>query len=124
MTILALLVVFQIKHLLADYFLQRKFMLGKFDSGWSFFLPLMAHAGVHAVMTLGIVLYFDPAYWWLALVDGTIHFLMDRIKAGPRWLGRFSDKNKPVYWRCLGLDQMIHHLTHYGIIVVLWMHFE
>ena len=124
MITILLLVAFQIKHLLADYFLQGHYMLGKFRPGWDFFLPLAAHAGVHGAMTLGIVWYFDPAFWWLAAVDAVVHFLMDRIKAGPRWLGRFSDKTKPAFWWCLGADQMIHHLTHYGIIAILWMHFE
>lgn len=119
-----LLVVFQLKHFCADYLLQGRFMLRKFSPDWSFFLPLVAHASIHAAMTLGIILFVAPEFWWLALIDGVIHFVMDRIKAGPRWLGRFSDKNKPSYWYCLGFDQFLHHLTHYGIIAVLLSHFN
>jgi hypothetical protein len=94
-------------------------MLGKFNADWSFFLPLASHAAVHAAFTLGVCVVFDPTLWWLALVDGAAHFIMDRIKAGPRWLGRFNDATKPAFWWCLGFDQTVHHLTHYGIIYCL-----
>lgn len=114
-----LLITFQVKHFLADYIFQGRFMLGKFNPGWDFFAPLAAHAGVHAAMTLGIVLCVYPSLWWLALVDGVTHFIIDRIKAGPKWLGRFSDKNKPPYWFCLGGDQMAHFLIQYAIIAAL-----
>lgn len=143
-----LLVVFQLKHFLADFPLQGTFMLGKFKPGWDFFWPLMAHVGVHGAMTLTICLWLNPAVWWLALVDMTVHFIMDRIKAGPKYLGRFksltavefkraydamqnaegelaikSAKSKllgnVLFWWSLGLDQMVHHITHYGILYAI-----
>ena len=40
--IFLLLVVFKFKHLIADFFLQGKYMLRKFSPGWDFFLPLLA----------------------------------------------------------------------------------
>lgn len=162
-----LLVVFQIKHFLADYPLQTPWMLGKGrEDGW--FLPLAAHAGVHAGLTLVIsglyLVIVDPQdvipAWLplpLALLDFTLHFTMDRIKASPRWLGRWqvlssrdfarlpslrqsrgwrhlrgggitnngaiiADEllsSNTYFWWALGLDQMVHHLTHYVIIFVL-----
>ena len=124
MTLFGLLIAFQIKHLLADYFLQGRYMLGKFNPGWDFFGPLAAHAGTHGSMTLAIVCFFDPGFWWLAAVDLVTHFVIDRVKAGPRWFGRFSDKSKPMYWWILGSDQALHHCVHYGIIAVLLYHFN
>lgn len=119
--IFILLVVFQLKHFLADYIFQTQYMLGKSKTGWNFVPPLVAHAMVHAGMTLLIVGIIDPSpiihsKAWLALVDFGAHFTMDRIKAGPRYLGRFKDTNKPQFWWALGFDQMIHHVTHYFII--------
>jgi Protein of unknown function (DUF3307) len=147
-----LLFLFQIKHFLADYPLQGKFMLGKFLPGWKFVLPLVAHCAVHAAFTAGIVWLarkispgIAPENYWLALQDFIVHFIMDRIKAGPQYLGRFkalsgkeymaalaeyqaSDsvsrraeitkmfRSNVYFWWCLGLDQMVHHLTHYYII--------
>lgn len=91
--IFVLLVAFQVKHFLCDYPLQRPYMLRKFLPGWDFILPLTAHAGVHGAFTFGIV------YWAtrsaklsaaLALFDFGIHFVVDRLKAGPKYLGRFK----------------------------------
>lgn len=151
-SLLALLIIYQVKHFLADYPLQSGFMLKKFLPGWDFFFPLVAHCAVHAAMTLGIVMWWNPALWWLALVDFGVHFVMDRIKAGPKYLGRYKalsgkeyvalldkktnqsiahfrtvqkklEKEKKAvfrgnvfFWWSLGLDQMVHHLTHYYII--------
>lgn len=144
-----LLIVYQFKHFVADFPLQGKYMLGKFKSGWEFFLPLLAHVAVHGAFTLTIVLALGlPHMWWLALVDMSIHFTMDRLKAGPKYLGRLkplsaSDmkasltylswegherekkeatkrlRGNMFFWWSLGLDQMVHHLTHYYIIYKL-----
>lgn len=114
--IFSLLIVFQLKHYLADYVLQTRYMLGKFNAGWSFVLPLAAHAGVHTAFTFFICTATRPELWWLALVDGVSHFVIDRMKAGPRWLGRFRDKSAAPFWLVLGLDQLLHHLVHYYVI--------
>lgn len=66
-----------------------------------------------------IVLILAPHLWWLALLDVVIHFIMDRIKSGPRYLGRYNDKAKAAYWNCFGIDQMVHHLTHFYIVWVI-----
>lgn len=156
-TLFVLLIVYQIKHFLADYPLQGAYMLKKFMGGWDWVLPLAAHAGVHGLFTLAICLIVAPTMWWLALVDFVIHFTMDRIKASPNLLGRFKAlsgsefmqikplledverwqgagytnfpddhkdalarmRNNTYFWWSLGLDQMVHHLTHYLIIFLL-----
>ena len=97
--IFALLVFFQFKHLVADYFLQGKWMIQKFKPDWGFFLPLLAHAGVHALFTLGVCLFVAPNLWWLAVVDLVAHFIMDRIKAGPKYLGRFKALSGAEYMK-------------------------
>jgi len=141
--IFSLLIIFQLKHLVADYPLQNKYMLQKFRPDWGFAFPLLAHAGVHAIFTLAICIWLAPHLWWLALVDLVTHFVMDRIKAGPRYLGRFKAlsandfvqvlaltdieeqkkamKSNTYFWWSLGLDQMVHHLVHYYIIFAIVM---
>lgn len=114
-----LLILFQVKHFIADYPLQNKYMLGKFKADWEFFTPLLFHSWVHAVLTLGITLSFTGDTVLavkMYFLDMVIHFLMDRIKAGPKYLGRFKDMYDRKFWWSLGLDQMVHHLTHYLII--------
>jgi len=113
-----LLILFQIKHFIGDFPLQREYMLKKTLAGWEFVPPLATHCAVHAVLTLVLVLPMRPDLWWLGVVDFVIHFGMDRIKSGPRYLGRFSDRDKPGFWNALGFDQMIHHIT---CIYVVWV---
>ena len=110
-----LLGLFQLKHYVADYVLQNRYMLGKFDAGWTFALPLATHVAVHAALTFIICVAFEPSMWWLSLVDGISHFFIDRVKASPRMLGRF-DRTQAPYWWTLGADQMLHHLVHYCLI--------
>jgi hypothetical protein len=134
-TMFALLVAYQLKHFLADYPGQtNRYMLGKFRADWGFVFPLLAHVGVHALGTLVIALAFGcplPLALKLAVFDASVHFAMDRIKASPRWMGRWKPLTGPGYleaektgdrkairgnslfWNCLGLDQLVHHLTHY-----------
>ena len=147
-----LLTLYQLKHYYADYIWQNDYMLGKFrEKGWV--LPLAAHAGVHALCTLiivsGALLYYGifQAHWvavlGLTTADLVTHFVVDRLKAGPSWLGRFRsicqhdllrksrmsvDRwehkkfSNTLFWRALGTDQMLHHLTHYYIIrAVIWL---
>lgn len=109
---IALLIVFQVKHFIADFLLQNVWMLQKARPGWDFIPPLSIHCGVHMLMTLAIVLYVDPAAWWLCFVDFVLHFTMDRIKAGPHYLGRWNDVRGKAFWVSFGFDQMVHHLTH------------
>lgn len=119
-TIFILLIVFQVKHFLADFPLQFPYMLRKFSPNWDFVFPLSLHCAVHASFTLLICLYYAPALWWLAVVDFIAHFVIDRIKSGPRYLGRFADIKTMSYWTVFGLDQMAHHLTHiYFVWVIL-----
>lgn len=114
--VFGLLVIFQLKHFIADFPLQTSWMLNKRLPGWSFVLPLAAHCAVHAGITLLIVLVVHPALWWLAVVDFCVHFVMDRCKSASHYLGRFNDPSRQSFWNCFGLDQMVHHLTHYFII--------
>ena len=137
--IFGLLVIFQFKHLIADYFLQNDYMLGKFKRGWEFFWPLTTHCSVHAFYTLLISAAAlksmgkdqSPCLSF-AMIDFCSHFIMDRLKAGPNYLGRYKYLcqhdlkhresmtaerwrgkywNNKFFWWSLGVDQMVHHLT-------------
>ena len=112
-----LLGVFQLKHFIADFPLQGHYMLGKMElNNWV--LPLFAHVSVHGAFTLAIMLFVAPSLWYLAIVDMIVHFIVDRIKASPNMLNRWTT-NEPYFWWSLGLDQMMHHLTHYVFIYMI-----
>lgn len=136
--LIGLLIAYQIKHFLCDFPMQTPYMLGKFkDKKWV--LPLSTHCLVHALGTAIIVLSSDildmRIVLILAMFDFVVHFIMDRIKASPKMLGRYSALTKDtfrsatkeqirsniLFWWSLGLDQMVHHLTHYIIIIVVIM---
>lgn len=116
--IFILMAIFQVKHFLADFPLQTKYMLRKSEAGWDFVPPLLAHCLVHGALTLVILLFFAPQLWWVAAVDFSLHFMMDRLKSGPRYLGRIKNKTGTPYWTIFGFDQMFHHLTD---LFVVWL---
>jgi hypothetical protein len=122
--ILILLIVFQIKHLIADYYFQFPYMYenkGK-ETGW--FKPLFDHALVHAAGTLfilgaynlircpddtNIITLLMP--FFLSAFDLVTHFITDRWKAT-----RGRSPNESKFWTDLGIDQMIHHIV--GILII------
>lgn len=118
--IFILLVAFQIKHFLSDYPLQNEYMLGKFKPiGWV--KPLACHCLVHGVMTLFISLALGVGFlmaFGLMILDFSLHFIMDRVKAHPSLLGKYKPDNSKFWWS-LGFDQMFHHLTHYFLIYLI-----
>lgn len=149
-TLFILLIVYQVKHFLADYPLQTGYMLGKFKAGLDWVLPLTAHVAVHGAGTYMIACIFGryELAFSLATFDMIIHFLMDRVKASPYLLGRYKAlssgemsglllavqqvdspnvqgmikdamRGNKYFWWALGVDQMVHHLTHYVIIYML-----
>jgi len=108
-------------------------MLGKFKKSPEYIAPLFAHVFVHGTFTFYITLFSTGLMilaFGLMAFDMTCHFIMDRIKASPDILGRFKPLTKETYptatmdekksnmyfWWSLGLDQSVHHLTHYAII--------
>jgi hypothetical protein len=117
-TVFLLLVIFQVKHFIADFPLQFPYMLKKLSPGWEFVFPLSMHCSVHAILTFLICMFTVPSLWWLAILDFCVHFIMDRIKSGPRYLGRYNDVMRSSFWIALGFDQMVHHLTH---LFIIWM---
>ena len=117
-TIMLLLVLFQMKHFVADFPLQNTYMLGKMKhKGWM--LPLAAHTSVHALGTFIIVSYWDiKLAVILACLDFILHFIVDRLKASPN-IGGILKIYKPYFWWALGLDQMSHHLINYMFIFII-----
>ena len=108
-----LCMLFQLKHFVADYLFHGKYMLGKFKEDWSFFLPLLSHVAVHGAMTLIVCLIFAPSLWWLAFVDMTVHFLMDRIKASPHYMGRWKSLTGEQYMEAL---RQVDSLPKYRLV--------
>lgn len=113
--ILLALLFFNIKHLLGDFVFQNTYMvLGKGAGGWKFVKPLSLHCLVHVVLSTGIVcLLLDTGFLWFVPLEFVVHFIIDRLKSGPHYGGRFSMNGNPkMFWTLFGVDQLAHQLTY------------
>lgn len=123
-------------------------MLGKFSDRKEIWIPaLLAHCGVHYLFTFCISYVFSQNLGLsslLALLDLSIHFVMDRIKASSKLMGRWKSlsanemanimsykdtvgldkfkaqlKGNTYFWWALGFDQMIYHLTDILVVYLI-----
>lgn len=103
-----------LKHFLADFVLQTRWMATGKESATGWILPLGCHAGLHGLGTSLIALAFVPQAWWLGLVDFAIHAVIDRAKAmTSRHFG--LEPNQSGYWWLFGFDQFLHQMTNLGL---------
>jgi hypothetical protein len=116
--LIAVYVTFVAKQLVADYLLQTGWMVHGKGSATGWLVPLSAHAGIHAALTLGIALAVRPGLWWLAVVDFALHFAVDRGKALVMLRLQLTHRDKGFWW-AIGIDQAIHQLTHFAYVVLL-----
>ncbi|WP_439530186.1 DUF3307 domain-containing protein [Pannonibacter sp.] len=113
-----LFLAFLAKHFLADFLLQTHWMAAGKERDRHWLVPLSVHAGIHAVLTGLVCLWFAPGLVWLALVDFVVHFCIDRSKAGAVRVSGATPARASFWW-LLGLDQSLHHLTHFGFSLLL-----
>jgi len=112
--IFILLIAFQFKHLIADYYLQFPYMYENKGKAVGWAKPLFDHAATHSFLTMAIVatVTLDPLVSVLAMLfDFTTHFAIDRWKAT-----RGHHPGESKFWTDLGIDQMLHHIV--GIIII------
>ena len=106
----------ELKHYIADYFLQPGWMLGgKGDFGKA---GGYAHAGVHAALTaLVLLLAGTPLPWLCGIVaaEFVVHYLLDYSKIHYS-RGVHVDTQPRRFWSLHGLDQITHQLTYAAII--------
>lgn len=133
--IFILLLAFQLKQFFCDYPIYPEFLLKRFKgSGLTAFI---VHSGIHSFMTLGICLILSSSGFGLAVLmaclDFVIDFMLNQFRSRSETIARFrpldldeflaasrkEKRNHRLYWAFFGLDQTIHHLTHYAIVFVL-----
>ena len=117
-TLILILFLFLLKHFLADFVLQPGWMAkGKAAAlGWQ--IPLALHAAIHGMLTYALVLFLEPSFWWMAILDFAVHFAIDRGKAVAS-LHWNANPAQSVYWWLFGADQMLHQLTHLVFALIL-----
>jgi len=110
---------FIIKHYLADFLLQTKWMAEQKERASGWVVPLAAHSAWHAALTGAIVLVVAPGLWWLALIDFIVHASIDRGKGLLNERLHVAPFTDGRWWWIFGADQALHQLTHLGFVVVL-----
>jgi E3 ubiquitin-protein ligase DOA10 len=110
--------VLTVKHVIADFVLQNSWMaIGKDQkTGWA--LPLLAHCLVHLVLALVLILVIAPRFWFIAFIDFAIHIVVDRAKGICSSTFNVTQEH-PWFWTLIGVDQALHHLTGFGLSIVM-----
>jgi hypothetical protein len=115
-TVFVLLILFQVKHMFADYFLQTPKMLSGRLEYWH--MGRAQHSAVHAAgSVIAFAIVGAPPAFIIAVcaVEWVVHFHIDWGKA------RYSDTkgltpDKAGFWRAAGTDQFLHQITYVGMV--------
>ncbi len=118
--IIILYIVFRLKQLICDFFLQNTYMVTHKHMPWleGGGRALFAHAGIHAMFTLAIIMFYAASLWWLAIVDFFVHTVIDRLKAVITYKKGWKHKNNAFWW-IFGIDQEAHNFTHLIYIIII-----
>lgn len=110
--LIAVLVLFQIKHFIGDYLWQTDWMLA--NKGRYGHPGGVVHAGIHGALSAPILIGAGVPIGltlMLALAEVAVHYHIDWAKA--RVVRRRDlDAGQIAFWRYLGLDQGAHQLTY------------
>ncbi len=114
-----LLIGLEVKHYIADYFLQPGWMLGgkgdfRKPGGY-------AHAGIHAGLSLIVLLLCGTPLWLAAtlfVAEFIVHYGLDYAKIHYS-MGVHVDKEPRLFWALHGIDQLTHQLTYAAVIYVV-----
>jgi hypothetical protein len=114
--VLGLLALFQLKHLLADFVLQGRYIL---DNRRYYLHPGgLLHVGIHLVLSalcLVIAGTALPVLATLLVAEGLIHYHIDWAKDN-LVAARGLTPRDAAFWYGLGTDQALHQLTYVGMV--------
>jgi len=114
MIIIYLLIFFIVKHFVADFILQTKWMaVGKFKLFPNNMLPLLVHSLIHATITF---IFINMHI--LFIIELVSHFIIDLSKV---LVSRKYNINDKEYWWLLGLDQMLHYFIYILMIYLYYI---
>lgn len=117
--LLLIFILLMAKHTIADYFLQRMWMIqdksiyGAPGGIW--------HAAIHGIGTVLVLVPFLVSNLLaivLALLDAVIHYHIDYVKSNI-WKKHQLDNTQTLYWVLQGVDQYLHFLTYALIIYII-----
>jgi hypothetical protein len=116
---IAALAVFQLKHVICDYFLQTTNQI--LNKGLYGHPAGLIHAGIHAVGSVPVFLIY-PTKWPIALLilafEFIAHYHIDWLKNDISARYGWEPKDKQ-YWWAMGLDQLAHQATYLAMTLAL-----
>lgn len=119
--VLALVLLLQAKHLVADFYLQNEFMLS--GRNRYFHAGRALHVLIHLAGTLIALLFVGSSIAVIALVlalEFVLHFNIDWAKSALTESQKLTP-SMPEYWHALGLDQAAHQATYIGIAALCYL---
>lgn len=117
-----LMIAFQIKHLVMDWWLQPPWM---YKNKGTFGHPGgLVHAGWQALVSIPLLLKLTPASFnlilMLALLEFVAHYTMDLVKMNLNRKMSWGPTTSENFWRLTGFDQFIHQFTYVVMIAVIY----
>ena len=107
-----------LKHFIVDFPLQNKFQWS--NKGTYGHLGGVTHATLHAGATLMCFAWYAPiAAYFLALIDGLIHYHIDWAKMKLNAKMGWKPDTHEQFWWLLGLDQFLHAATYIGLVALV-----
>ncbi len=118
-TLLAALLLFQLKHLIADFALQTPAMIrtkGVYGRRGG-----LQHAAIHVLASAPILAWIGigiPLLLGLLAAEFVLHYHIDW---GKERLGRVVGlvQDRWLYWFVLGVDQALHQITYIGMLWII-----
>jgi len=116
---IAALAIFQVKHVLCDYFLQTSNQIR--NKGRYGHPAGLGHAGIHALGSIPVFLIYPialPIALLLLALEFVTHYHIDWFKSGlcDRYGWGAADR---AFWWAIGLDQLAHQATYLAMTLAL-----
>ena len=105
-----------VKHFICDFPLQAYPWMYR-NKGTYLHPGGIAHAGIHALGTLLVLVSFiGSAAMLYAAIDMLVHYHIDWAKMNVSKRYDLQPNNSERFWILLGFDQLLHHITYFMII--------
>lgn len=118
-TVCIILFLFQLKHLIVDFFLQYPYMYK--NKGTYGHPGGLAHAGLHAFGSFVVLAILHAAAGIILLIcffDFLLHYHIDWAKMYFTQKYAYTPSTEE-FWYLLGVDQFLHQLTYIFFIIIL-----
>ncbi|HNU66717.1 MAG TPA: DUF3307 domain-containing protein [Methylotenera sp.] len=105
-----------VKHFICDFPLQATPWMYR-NKGTYGHAGGLAHSALHGIGTFVILFYWLGLHAWVyAMAETMIHYHIDWAKMNTNRYFNLKPDSSEWFWISLGFDQLLHHLTYFGIV--------